>query len=204
MTARLLIVAAVAACGGRAPAASVQPAVPPATWPVPPGWRSETIPFPLDFAPALAHRGVEELRFPPGFFDPASPEYWSYAFVWRLEDDPPIDAAALGSELTAYFRGLIDAVDKDKKISARETIVATAAVSAEPAGFTLTAHVFDAFGTGQAIDLGGHAARIACPGGGAVWTFVLSPRPEVLRRLAGLAEAAACDQRLPPEPPPRP
>jgi hypothetical protein len=44
-------------------------------WPVPEGWKRETIPFPLDFAPGLSFRGVEELRFAPGFFDPAASSY---------------------------------------------------------------------------------------------------------------------------------
>jgi len=46
---------------------------------VPAGWRSEVIPFPLDFAPAIHHGGLEDLRFPPGMFDPRSPDYWSYS-----------------------------------------------------------------------------------------------------------------------------
>ena len=29
---------------------------------MPAGWKSETIPFPIEFAPLLLHRGVEELR----------------------------------------------------------------------------------------------------------------------------------------------
>src|SRR5262249_653024 len=37
-------------------------------WPLPEGWRSETIPFPLDFARDLPLEGVEELRFAPGMF----------------------------------------------------------------------------------------------------------------------------------------
>jgi hypothetical protein len=41
-------------------------------WETPAGWRTETIPFPLEFAPSIAHAGVEELRFPPGFLDPES------------------------------------------------------------------------------------------------------------------------------------
>ena len=65
---------ALTACGGGGrssakapPAAVVAPTAPP-VWAVPVGWKAETIPFPLGFAPGLAYRGVEELRFPPGFF----------------------------------------------------------------------------------------------------------------------------------------
>ncbi|MEO7733588.1 MAG: hypothetical protein ABIY55_21675, partial [Kofleriaceae bacterium] len=35
------------------PASGAQP------WAVPDGFRSETIPFPLDFAPSVTHQGVE-------------------------------------------------------------------------------------------------------------------------------------------------
>src|SRR6185312_11054653 len=95
---------------------SAPPPQQPATtaWQVPVGWKHEVIPIPLEFAPSLAHRGVEELRFPPGFLDAKSHNYCSYAFVWRLEDSAELDAAAVGAELTAYFRGLLVAVDGDK------------------------------------------------------------------------------------------
>ncbi|HET9619976.1 MAG TPA: hypothetical protein VFP84_01325, partial [Kofleriaceae bacterium] len=165
----------VAACGGGAssggpPAEPVVKAT--AAWPVPPGFKGETIPFPLDFAPGLAHRGAEELRFAPGFFDPAAPGYWSYAFVWRTDDPAAMDAAALGGELTAYFRGLSDAVDDRKQITDRAAITVTA--TPDGARFALAAHVFDAFKTQRALDLTGWAERTAC-GDGALWRFVLAP-----------------------------
>ena len=31
--------------------------------PTPEGWRTETIPFPLEFAPEIKYEGLEELRF---------------------------------------------------------------------------------------------------------------------------------------------
>ena len=83
-------------------------------WPAPAGWKSETLPFPLDFAPDLPHRGVEELRFAPGMFDATAPGYWSYAFVWWLEDREPQDAAAFSRELTDYFRGLLVLVARQR------------------------------------------------------------------------------------------
>jgi hypothetical protein len=202
----LLVVPLVLACGssphptGRAdmpdtgrPVSGIQP------WEVPEGFRSETIPFPLEFAPSVTHQGVEELRFAPGFFDPAASGYWAYTFAWRTTDPADLDAAALGSELTAYFRGLLTAVDEGKTITDRAAIVA----HAEAAGprFTLTAHVFDAFKTKLPLDLVGWAERHAC-GGGAVWRFVLAPADTSLRpQLEALAAEAACDQPPPPAAP---
>lgn len=176
------------------PPTAQQSEPPPATdrhWALPAGWRSEVIAFPLDFAPALAHRGYEELRFPPGFFDPAASDYWSYAFIWRTEDAANLDAAALGIELTQYFSGLIAAVDAKKRITARDQIVARA-TAAEPGRFTIDAHVFDAFKTAQPIDLVGWAERRAC-GSGALWVFVLAPATTAIRgQLDTLARTARC------------
>lgn len=174
-----------------APAKPAAPAPADSPWPVPPGWRTEVIKFPLDFAPSIAHRGVEEIRFPPGFFDPTAADYWSYAFIWRIEDAAKLDAAALGAELTAYFRGLIDAVDETKRITARDEIVSRAEADG-PGRFKLTAHVFDAFKTAAPLDLVGTAERRSC-GAGALWVFVLAPANSTLRpQLDELARQAAC------------
>jgi len=178
-------------------AAAAAPAAPAAAaqadpqWAVPAGWRTEVIPFPLDFAPAVEHQGQEVLRFPPGFLDPASGDYWSYAFVWRTEDPAELGAAALGTELTAYFRGLIAAVDQKQRIQARGEIVARA----EPDGagrFRLAVHAFDAFKTAEPIDLTGWAQRRPCRAG-ALWVFVLAPAKTAIRsQLDELARGASC------------
>jgi hypothetical protein len=180
-----------AACGsGAAPLQA--PVPPPATWPTPAGWKRETIPFPLEFAPLVLHRGVEELRFAPGMFEPGTPGYWSYTFVWRTEDPAAMDATALASELTGYFRGLIAAVDQDNRITARDEIVVK--VTGAGPRLALTAHVFDAFKTAQPVDLVGWAQRTAC-GEGALWVFVIAPEHSGVRgQLDTLAASAACGQ----------
>lgn len=206
----LVLVPWILACGSSRPPAAPPPAPrapaapssgPALPWATPEGFRAETIPFPLDFAPGISHKGREELRFAPGFFDPAAPGYWSYTFVWRTEDPAELAADAVGGELTAYFRGLIGAVDRGRRIADPGAIV----VRATPAGarFALVAHVFDAFKTGQPLDLVGWAERGAC-GTGALWRFVLAPGSSTLRSaLEELAARAACDQPVPPPAPPR-
>jgi len=198
----LVVVPWILACGAASPSPAAEPTSRQASpWAVPGGFRGETIAFPLEFAPGLGHKGVEELRFAPGFFDPSAPGYWSYAFVWRTDDPAELDAAAIGGELTAYFRGLIAAVDQAVQITDRDAI----AVRAMPSGarFALAAHVYDAFRTKQPVELVGWAERGAC-GTGALWRFVLAPASSSLRpALDALAAGAACDQPVPPPPPPR-
>jgi hypothetical protein len=185
----------VAACGSSAPRPAPTlppPAAPSATWRIPDGWKHETIAFPLEFAPSLAHRGVEELRFPPGFLDEGAANHWSYAFVWRLDDEAPLTAEQLGDELGVYFRGLLAAVDGDKHRLDPAQITATAHVSGD--GFELRAHVIDTFRAAAPIDLVGAAHRVPC-GDGALWTFVLAPRGSPIRdTLDELAALATCQQ----------
>ncbi len=80
----------------------------------PPGWKFERIGFPLPFAPDLDLRGFEELRFAPGMYDTKSDTYFTYIFAMKLEGELNIDSAFLDALLERYYRGLCQAVAKDK------------------------------------------------------------------------------------------
>lgn len=181
-----------AACSSSGPYPTYDPPRLETPWLVPDGWKHELIPFPLGFAPSLQYTGVEEIRFAPGFFKPAEPGYWAYAFVWRLEGYPPFDAATVSAELTTYFRGLIDAVDENKEIADRESIVVRAVP--ERAHLALTARVIDPFTTKQPVELVGTATQKACPAG-ALWVFVFAPTRSPMRtEVDALAARATCGQ----------
>lgn len=148
-----------------------RPRAPGFTWPVPDGWLAETIPFPIEFAPELAHRGLEEVRFMDGFFDPDSPRHWSYALAWWLEDDPPSDEAVLGRELAAYYRGLCAAADRGAhafdplRFAARFQAVGIR-TSADGRSFLESegeVATYDPFGTGLPITLRMRIRRFTCP-----------------------------------------
>ncbi len=83
--------------------------------PTPPGWRKETFTLPPPFAPDMKWKGHEELRFAPGMFKANAPDFFCYAFLFRLSDDTPIDAKTLERQLLAYYRGLASAVSKSRK-----------------------------------------------------------------------------------------
>jgi hypothetical protein len=169
--------------------ASAPPPAPATPWRLPAGWKDEVIPFPLEFAPQLAHRGAEELRFAPGFLDEHAAARWSYAFAWRLEDPAELAAPALEAELTLYFRGLLGAVDGDK----HRLDPAQVTVKVAP-DLAIEAHLIDTFHAATPVDLTGRAQRIGC-GTGAVWTFVLAPRASPVRgELEALAHEVTCAQ----------
>ena len=48
---------------------------------VPTGWSREVFSLPPDFAKQIKFKGVEELRFFPGWGDAKTEDYWSYAFL---------------------------------------------------------------------------------------------------------------------------
>jgi hypothetical protein len=91
--------------------------------PLPEEWKSETIPFPIEFAPSIPYQGIEELRFTPGWGDASSNNYWAYTFLWFVDGTPIVNASLLNTYLTTYFDGLYHSNNKS---------------SADSTGFTKT------------------------------------------------------------------
>jgi hypothetical protein len=91
----------------------------PYTLPTPTGWGIERFLVPPAFAPSLTYKGVEDIRFSPGWAKQDSEEYWSYAFLWYLTRRPALTAASIEKELKAYYTGLIQ-VNTDSATLAAE------------------------------------------------------------------------------------
>ncbi|MEJ2901125.1 hypothetical protein [Pedobacter panaciterrae] len=72
------------------------------------GWGIERFPIPIDFAPSITYTGVEDIRFTKGWSNQKSPEYWSYAFLWLLDNAPVQTTVILQKNLNAYYDGLVD------------------------------------------------------------------------------------------------
>jgi hypothetical protein len=72
----------------------------------PQGWRSEDVPYPPPWARELPWRGDVQIRFPPGWFDQASPFFWSYPVLYWLEGDVLASRDDLEKALRAYDAGL--------------------------------------------------------------------------------------------------
>ena len=92
---------------------------------VPNGWTTEQFSFPIEFAPKIPYRGQEDLRFAPGWADPASEEHWSYAFLWWLERSPMVDANTLEEHLKAYYTGLVGRNITQRRIPSNKVIPVT-------------------------------------------------------------------------------
>jgi hypothetical protein len=158
-------------------------------WATPEQWKSETIPFPLDFAPSLPYRGVEELRFAPHFFDPKAETYFSYSFAWLLDGAPDaqsFSAEHLAQDLAVYFKGLAHAVDAARFDPHAHDARLEIANDGHYRGRVTTV---DAFGDGHALALNVDGEIFTC-GPRRVVLFSLSPQPE-----GGGAWASLLEQR---------
>jgi hypothetical protein len=101
---------------------------PPYTLIVPEGWGVERFGIPIEFAPSIPYRGVEDLRFAPGWPDAKSDEYWTYAFLWYLEGKPEIDAESIEKNLTAYYNGLVGRNIESRKIPQEKLVDVRASI----------------------------------------------------------------------------
>ncbi len=79
------------------------------------GWSSERIPLPPGFAPGLPS-GDEVLLFAPGMFDAEAEDFWSYAFLMRLEETG-LDAERLTDLFEQYYDGLLASVAQGRDVT---------------------------------------------------------------------------------------
>lgn len=114
--------------------------------PSPKDWPTETINFPIEFAPHIPFIGTEELRFTPGWGDTQSDQLWSYCFLWWVRADSKLDAASLKKYLEEYYGGLVSRNIDRRHIPADKIVPTVAHVvetknSSKP--FTATVDMLD-------------------------------------------------------------
>jgi hypothetical protein len=73
---------------------------------VPQGWRVENTTYPPPWAKSLPWKGKIELRFPPGFFKPTSPYFWTYPILYKLQGKCITNDIELKRALLDYDAGL--------------------------------------------------------------------------------------------------
>jgi len=83
-------------------------------WETGPGWFGERIPLPPSFSPTMSWKGIEEIRFAPGMFKSAQPDFFSYALVFSLEPDADVSPSGLRKQILLYYQGLSSRVSAGK------------------------------------------------------------------------------------------
>ncbi len=169
--------------------------------PLPEGWSSETIPFPLGFAPELEYEGIEELRFAPGMMTADAPDYWSYAFVWWVPAGTDLSHARVAKDLEHYFAGLTRAVvesrGREVDVDALEFDVELIPDEEDEKKFSGHAVTFDAFVKVEPLTLRLEVEIMDCPEAEhRVVMFLISPQPRehaIWAELAGIRKGFQCD-----------
>jgi hypothetical protein len=93
--------------------------------PIPKDWTIERFLIPISFAPQIAYKGVEDIRFTPGWGKVNSDEYWTYAFLWYLDSAPTTNAKIIAENLKAYYTGLISVNTDSTRSSIEKSIPVT-------------------------------------------------------------------------------
>lgn len=102
--------------------------VPPYDLFIPPGWGVERFVLPPEFAPEIKLKGVEDVRFSPGWGDVKSDEHWTYSFLWWIDGTQKLDAVLLQSYLKAYYTGLVGRNIISRNIPENKLVPTTAAI----------------------------------------------------------------------------
>ncbi len=77
-------------------------------------WKGERITLPPAFAPAMKLKGIEEIRFAPGMFQPQSESFFSYAFVFAVAKEQELTQEFIQREILVYYQGLAESVSKGR------------------------------------------------------------------------------------------
>ncbi len=85
--------------------------------PIPKDWGLERFLIPISFAPSILYKGVEDIRFTPGWAKVKSDEYWSYAFLWYLDGSVKTNKKIIAENLKAYYTGLFTVNSDSAKVA---------------------------------------------------------------------------------------
>jgi tetratricopeptide (TPR) repeat protein len=118
-------------------------------------WGKEIFHFPIHFAPEIPYEGIEEVVFPKNWIKPDSTDFWSYVFIWALDNKTEITAVELELTMKLYFDGLMAVVndDKDAEMIKTEAYFQENTNVNDDIDFTGHIRIFDAFATNEPLEL---------------------------------------------------
>jgi hypothetical protein len=149
---------------------------------IPTGWTIERFLLPPFFAPAITYKGVEDIRFTPGWADAKSHDYWSYVFLWYLDKKPVVNTTTIEKDLEVYYTGLIKVNTDSSKHAGEEPILVKAkfniakSLPGDFASFTGTVYMRDFLGREPIILNCRVHAKTCTATGKTILFFELSPQ----------------------------
>ena len=140
-------------------------------------WGKEVFSFPLSFADGINYQGTEEARFPTGWIDQKSDNFWSYVFAWKINYQDELTAEELEKNIVLYYDGLMRI---DHKRASDPSIQNTVALFIQNTNTSYTGKIktFDAFATKKPFSLNARVEKYDCPDKRyTTVVFRLSPKP---------------------------
>ncbi len=148
----------------------------------PQDWRKELMTVPIDFAPQIPYKGIEDLRFAPGWGDATKEDYWSYCFLWYLDGEVKLNNEKLQQHLKDYYSGLVGRniprrnIPKEKLVPTIATIIKNQTAKGDKATFSGTVSMLD-YMEQKPVILNCIIHVKTCPGPGKTLVFFeLSPK----------------------------
>jgi len=71
-------------------------------------WNQEVFQFPIPFAPEIKFDGFEDARFPKFWAKKDRADFWSYIFVWSINNPMELTSGILENNIEKYFNGLMN------------------------------------------------------------------------------------------------
>jgi hypothetical protein len=145
----------------------------------PTSWEFERFSLPPGFAPGFPYKGVEELRFAPGMFSKDASDYFSYAFVARLDSMASFTQDDLRNYLLVYFKGLCANTAKQRNLSidTAQITVVTEKNKFETEAYNAQIHLFGVFADGAPVTLNAEISVVSDPKSNRIYlVYIASPQ----------------------------
>ena len=139
-------------------------------------WAPETFALPPGFAPELPV-GSESLLFPPGWRDPDSENFWSYAFVMTIDEQPP-EATRIQELLELYYDGLMSVFASGKEKESLITPTKVVVNQIKTNQYEANMHLVDAFATFEPVDIRVRIETVAAEDGHSQVRVQISRQPD--------------------------
>lgn len=123
-------------------------------------WGKELFAMPLHFARDIKLNGIEDARFPKGWLNTESHEFWSYVFGWNVSLTEELTESQLEDYMQKYYDGLSNDVNKDRDRNLPKAIAKFSKTDA--LSFEGKVTIYDSFVTKKQLDLNIRVTQQIC------------------------------------------
>lgn len=138
-------------------------------------WGKELFAIPLRFAKNIKLKGFEDARFPKGWNDTTSPNFWTYAFAWKVNIEKELTIIEVKDYVKKYYDGLLESVNKEKGLTVPSTTVEF--TKTKEGDFVGKATIYDTFITRKPLVLNFNIKQSFCEkNNNSIIIFRVSPK----------------------------